>query len=201
MNSTDTETVADVLAEMRDAATSAEAWHASMDANVVTDFADRVEIAARRERDHAIEHATHHAEAVARDNCRDCVHNPRGKNYEGGNEAAMREAAVSVYYSLEKLRPFSLHLDDVGRMREFNHLICLAKNRLDAALSAPARNCDVGTADEQIARFNEFCDSEWQDSGSANCGNCPLWVSGRIGHDCQIRWEQRPYEAQGGGVE
>jgi len=68
------------------------------------------------------------------------------------------------------------------------------------ALAAPPRNCDVGTADEQIARFNEFCDSEWQDSGSANCGNCPLWVSGRIGHDCQIRWGQMPYEAQEGGA-
>lgn len=78
---------------------------------------------------------------------------------------------------------------------------CSAIIRMRNALSAnPIRNCDVGTADEQIARFNEFCDSEWQDSGSANCGNCPLWVSGRIGHDCQIRWEQRPYEAQGGGA-
>ena len=75
-----------------------------------------------------------------------------------------------------------------------------AMNMAAAALAAPPRNCDVGTADEQIARFNEFCDSEWQDSGSANCGNCPLWVSGRIGHDCQIRWGQMPYEAPEGGA-
>lgn len=62
------------------------------------------------------------------------------------------------------------------------------------ALIAPPRNCDVGKADEQIERFNEFCNSEWRDSGNANCGNCPLWVSGTIGHDCQIRWAQLPYE-------
>ena len=41
---------------------------------------------AREER--AVEHATRHAESVARDNCRDCVRNPDGKNYEGGNAAA-----------------------------------------------------------------------------------------------------------------
>lgn len=136
------ETVADIVAEMRDHVVSAKAWKAGIKPGVVMDFAGRIEAAAKRDEDHAVEHATRHAEAVARDNCRDCVHNPSGKNYEGGNAAAMREAAVSVYYSLEKLRPFSLHLDDVGRMREFNHIICLAKNRLDAAISAPPRNCD-----------------------------------------------------------
>ena len=59
-----------------------------------------------------------------------------------GNMAAMREAAETVYNVLEKLKPVALHLGNVGRMREFNHLVCAAKNRLDFALAAPARNCD-----------------------------------------------------------
>ena len=58
------------------------------------------------------------------------------------NAAAMREAAATVYNVLEKLKTFSLHIGDIGHKREFNHLVCLAKNRLDAALAAPARNCD-----------------------------------------------------------
>ena len=182
MNSTDTETVADVLAEMRDAATSADAWHASMDANVVMDFADRVETAARRELDHAVEHATRHAEAVARDNCRDCVHNPRGHNFEGGNAAAMREA-------LEQIRDMIMGGGFDGRSPA--HIV----NICDAALSAPARNCDVGTAEEQKDRFMEFCDDERGDR--RHCRNCRLCNA----CDCELAWAQMPYKAQEGGAE
>lgn len=67
------------------------------------------------------------------------------ERHKPGNAAAMREAAVTVYNVLEKLRSFSLDLGDVGRMRKFSHLIYSAKNRLDAALAEPPRNCDVGT--------------------------------------------------------
>ena len=71
------------------------------------------------------------------------------------NAAALRAAAVTAYDALDKLKSFSLQLGDVGRMREFSHLVCLAKNRLDAALSAPPRNCDL----PEVA--------EWQPTGMA----------------------------------
>lgn len=131
------ETVADVIAEMRDAANSADAWRADMAARVVMDYADRVEIAARRERDHAVEHATRHAEAVARDNCRDCVHNPNGKNYEGGNAAAMREA-------LEAMRNLAYEVQDMNREGDVKTSMPTAWviDIVSAALSKPPRNCD-----------------------------------------------------------
>ena len=90
-------------------------------------IADRLEAAAKRDEERAVEHATRHAEAVARDNCRDCVHNPNGKSYEGGNAAAMREA-------LEKARGVIKAMGGYWA-RETLPII-------DAALSKPARNCD-----------------------------------------------------------
>ena len=108
-----------------------------------------------------------------------------------GNMAAMREA-------LEAARDLLLPQCNGGTA--FAKACGETVNKIMDALSAPPRNCDVGTAEEQIAMFNEFCNSEWRDSGNANCGNCPLWVSGTIGDNCQIRWAQMPYEAQEGGA-
>ena len=127
-----------------------------------------------------------------------------------GNAAAMREALLTLRDAARMFchqilnSKYNDMMDEYKcRERGFPALLDLryAIPKANFALSAPPRNCDVGTADSQIARFNEFCDSEWQNSGSANCGNCPLWVSGRIGHDCQIRWEQMPYTAEEGGAE
>lgn len=188
MNSTETETLADIVAEMRDAANSADAWRAGVAANVVMDFTDRVETAARRERDHAVEHATRHAEAVARDNCRDCVHNPRG-----GNAAAMREALKG----LDEEMTFCERNVELGigfaleGLREHCRIV---RQILKSALSAPPRNCDVGTAEEQKERFMEFCDDEKGDR--QHCRNCRLCNE----DDCELAWAQMPYEAQEGGA-
>jgi hypothetical protein len=104
-----------------------------------------------------------------------------------GNQMKMREAAVTAYDALEKLKQFSLQLGDVGHMRKFNHLVCLAKNRLDAALSAPPRQCDVGTAEEQIDRHREWCNRD--NDSSYCCNDC---------RDCFARWAQMPCEAEEG---
>lgn len=86
-----------------------------------------------------------------------------------GDAAKLREAAMIVYDVLEKLRPFSLCLRDVGRTREFNHLVCLAKNRLDAALAAPPRNCDrFATVDEARKAHEAICEKYDE------CHHCPL---------------------------
>jgi hypothetical protein len=164
------ETVADIVAEMRDAAMNGE-----YDDATVNDWADRVEIAARRERDHAVEHATRHAEAVARDNCRDCVHNPRGKNYEGGNAAAMREA-LEAY----------LALWNNGTMNDLDKLRRVVGN-MRAALSAPLRNCDIGTPEEQSRRFDAYCRRR-----KCECLKCPCNVLPR----CCLVWAQMPYKAE-----
>lgn len=148
------ETVADIVAEMRDHVVSAKAWKAGIKPGVVMDFADRVETAARRDEERAIEHATRHAEAVARDNCRDCVHNPSGKNYEGGNggnAAAVREALLTLrdaarMFCHQVLNSKYNDIMDTYKCRErgFPALLDLryAIPKANFALAAPPRNCD-----------------------------------------------------------
>lgn len=185
------ETVADIIREKRKMAAEIRA-HLSivparreeqlLEADSLDREADRIEAAAKRDEDHAVEHATRHAEAVARDNCRDCVHNPRGKNYEGGNAAAMREAC-------QKTRDLLVRRGD-GKVRcvltwdEFNY----AQKMLRAALAAPPRNCDAGTPEEQgercLAQFEQ-----WRRKGD-----------GKKLITAIMTWAQMPYKAEEGGA-
>ena len=118
-----------------------------------------------------------------------------------GNAAKMREA-------LKYLRDTS---------REFCHLILnskynevfdkykypeVAKIRdaianANAALSASPRNCDVGTPQEQIKRWEEFCQEHherWKPGKSLTAiqrCNCPCYE----GNGCNyFIWAQMPYE-------
>ncbi len=56
------------------------------------------------------------------------------------------------------------------------------------ALAAPARNCDVGTAEEQSRRFDEFCSTRVR-----GCSDCPLVVN----RCCKLGWAQMTYEKGG----
>ena len=67
----------------------------------------------------------------------------------------------------------------------------------NAALAAPLRNCDVGTAEEQEARFESFCMAyeETKEPGLKVCSdNCPLVKTGL----CDLHWAQMPYKEGGG---
>ena len=65
-----------------------------------------------------------------------------------------------------------------------------------AALSAPPRNCDVGTAEEQFKRYLAFCHSE-----SRGCEHCPAKKTRFRGtSNCDLAWAQMPYEAEEGGA-
>ena len=113
----------------------------------VREFAARLKAAWKRDEERAVEHATRHAEAVARDNCRDCVHNPSGKNYEGGNAAAMREALCDIVMLTMKVG-YSIHGD----------VACgIIASKAKYALSKPPRNCDrfADEPDAQLAFLNE----------------------------------------------
>lgn len=60
-------------------------------------------------------------------------------------------------------------------------------------LSAPPRNCDVGTAEEQSARFDAHCRKHM------GCFTCPLRENdGGVPKHCEFAWSQMPYK---GGVE
>ena len=60
-------------------------------------------------------------------------------------------------------------------------------------LSAPPRNCDVGTAEEQADRFHSFCKSNKQPGDVYSCERCKL----NSIEDCELAWAQMPYEAGG----
>lgn len=114
------------------------------------------------------------------------------KKAQNGNAAAMREALGDVYNILEKIQSFTPHLSDVSLMREFRSRVCRAKKVIDIALSAPPRNCDVGTAEEQAERYMKFC------KNYPKCTGCPC-VGRMQYHQCEFAWEQLPYEAEGAG--
>ena len=103
-----------------------------------------------------------------------------------GNAAAMREALLIVKRLFD------------GRIM-FQPAIRKAHKAVDAALSAPARNCDVGTAEEQYDRFVDFC--QLGAGEKEDCDGCRLWNSGTIGHNCELRWAQMPYAAKEGGAQ
>lgn len=61
-----------------------------------------------------------------------------------------------------------------------------------AALSAPARNCDVGTAEEQAERHERFCAAHYKaDAVDAQCFGCP--ASDKKETDCEFVWGQLPF--------
>lgn len=191
------ETVEDIVEEMRDATMNGE-----FDDATVNEWADRIEAAWRRDEERAVEHATRHSEAVARDNCRDCIHNPNGKNYEPvtdshaiGNAAAMREA---LEYMLDFDATDDAAMDDgltdAERIMEYADHIAECQKKARAALSAPPRQCDVGTAEDQCERWMAFCGRYDDDCTGCPCddANCASYTK------CFARWAQTPYEAEEG---
>lgn len=89
----------------------------------------------------------------------------------------------------------------VAWRNDLKEFVALAK----AALAAPPRNCDVGTAKEQAVRKGEFC-SRYAPFADSNCDACPLRNYNRpqpermVGYSCDLAWAQMPYDAaQEGG--
>lgn len=103
---------------------------------------------------------------------------------EANNMAAMREALkrlLNLAYEVQDLNSE----DGPKTSVPAQFVIDVAKS----ALSAPARNCDVGTASQQAERFNAFC-------GGKNCLECTLFPDSR----CEMAWMQMSYEDKEGGL-
>ena len=99
-----------------------------------------------------------------------------------GNAAAMREALVlcSRIIGANGIRG-NVFLDDIQE----------AHKAITDALAAPPRQCDVGTAEEQVKRYDKFCDIH-------DCrSDCPLFKA----DSCELEWAQMPYEAEEGGAQ
>ena len=102
----------------------------------------------------------------------------REKSSQVGNSAKMREALEEVIDTINEWR-------SNGEMMEhwqYSELFDIA----DTALSAPPRNCDVGTAEEQTSRFVDFC------YRSKECVSCQM--APEEGTDCILAWAQAPYK-------
>ena len=174
------EKVMDVLEETRVCATAADPtiWGDARIAKLVIttkkqqlEYCDRLEAARKREKAEA-EAAALSAGGI--------VEAARQKPV--GNAAAMREALERLRTEIERFYnnewiPYDAWqgCDDV----------------ISHALSAPARNCDVGTAEEQYKRYEKFCCSHYRiaDTGSGNCLKCPFAQP-----VCKLAWSQMPYE-------
>ena len=96
-----------------------------------------------------------------------------------GNAAEMREALLEASIALSDATHHHLTENDAKE--------CLAV--VEAALSAPPRNCDVGTPKEQSARFDAHCRKH------TGCLTCPLREKdGGVPKHCELAWSQMPYE-------
>ena len=110
-----------------------------------------------------------------------------------GNAAAMREALEMARDALKSAEKYvygdppnggAIGWDDVWPS-EWHH----ALEAVELALSAPPRQCDVGTPEEQRERFNAYCDQRV-------CESCDLDMNG-----CRFQWAQMPYAAEEGGAQ
>ena len=72
---------------------------------------------------------------------------------------------------------------------------CEALRKAKAALAAPPRNCDVGTAEEQFERWIVLC-GRYND----DCTGCPCDDHTYASYaNCFSNWAQTPYD-EGGAV-
>ena len=214
------ETRADILREMRtyfqrqrrNGNPEHRPWH-----QVLSDWADRIEAAAERETDAAIREALANvmdyapgnavmrealkrilaiegygapwieAKCIAQKALEGAQYTPPAAqetaNFEQpGNAAAMREALEDIQERLVA----SVHDGTIDPHE--------ALGIVEAALSAPPRNCDVGTADEQADRFKACCYANRTPDNECTKG-CQFNDTSAVCY-CQARWAQMPYEGK-----
>ena len=96
------------------------------------------------------------------------VHNPVSVPQMVGNAAAMREAL--------------LRCEAISCLPEIREQQCVRdmRNIIAAALSAPARQCDVGTAEEKYRRWVHFCEQRLHSCHNCKC-NSPVGCTFKFG--------------------
>lgn len=165
------ETIADIIAAMRDEGHTGEGSCLEWVGTKMRYYADRLEAAHRRER------AKIEADALAVGGIVEAAH-----RRERSDAAKLREALEELVANIE-MRSSTFGLN----------VMVDTKTYLDAksALAAPPRNCDVGTAEEQVKRMDAFCARHGERMGcSWRCDNCPLCSIDR----CDLVWAQMSYE-------
>ena len=163
MSKSKQETIEDIVDEMhKDIAEGTVGIWSDFGGEIARGYADRIEAAYNFKREAVCENSSH-----------------------VGNAAAMREALEAVVkvgypHNFQKEAP---------HIRAYCYEITTAIKKCFAALSAPPRNCDVGTEEEQFKRFHKFC-------FHIKCRECKLYTEEEL-YDCIFRWAQMPYEKGG----
>jgi hypothetical protein len=130
----------------------------------------------------------------------------RDKSSQVGNAAAMRTALEKFSaVDLSRLK-FPLDGDSSAiynsdkkeitipywRVAELLNEVKVAQDMAKAALSEPVRNCDIGTVDEQYARWDKHCQSMGE-----RCSECSLHKNYfDLTAECYAKWAQMPYESE-----
>ena len=173
------EIIADIVKEMRTLGRldekSTDKIPRSLQALGLRTYADRIKAAAKREREAGAEAAQIYGEIgemIGREATRE-------KSSQVGNAAKMREALSDACYAMFNfLKTQNCGYEEMAK----------ALDKAKAALAAPPRNCDVGTADEQTNSYLDFCKRH-------ACQSCPARLKGKT--DCGFIWAQMPYEEGG----
>lgn len=197
------ETIVEVISDMR----KASSFMPSAYMIDLLRYADRIEAAWAHTRKHSMYCTAHNCKlreiVESATDCNQhetvdiesrCIYGAAKDAEPVGNAAKMREALVKIY---NVIRSYCFDygagesheslvdriLDDPPDYTSYRDSILEIDRIVEAALSEPRRNCDVGTAEEQATRFEAYCDSH------TNCAHCPL-----RGQQCVLAWAQMPYE-------
>ncbi len=110
-----------------------------------------------------------------------------------GNIAKMREA-------LEASRAYFVALRAEVPNTQSEQYLSQRIADIDAALSAPPRNCDVGNAAEQSERLAKFCKANYEKAKKDKhiCSECRF---NDCPGECPLKWAQLPFTPEKGGAE
>ena len=108
---------------------------------------------------------------------------------EGKEECSMGNAAA-MRRGLEKAESLLHKIHYLNRTPELDAEITECIDEICIGIKQPPRNCDVGTAEEQIRRIRSHCK---QHRVGLRCVDCS--VKGVFPKDCALIWAQMPYEA------
>ena len=189
MSNANHETIADIVADIRaqNQGLPEDSYALSPLVCDLLSLADRIEAAAKREREAGAEAAQvcgEIGEMIGREATRE-------KSSRVGNAAKMREALRQVSrVAVEMTRKtVTGESEDRKTVDEWALRLC---DIVSATLAAPPRNCDVGTDEEQSRRYEELCDRHTCGSRCSATG-CPMYE-----HDCSpFAWGQMPYDEGG----
>ena len=213
------ETLSEIVAQMR-----GRGEDGRMDRRLWLDYANRIEAAWKREREAdtnsnqngnaaactdcmTIDDAISHAEEVANASDTPCARQHRQladwllelkrlrkSNDKRCNAAEMRDALEGMCKASQEVFCSFARETFYGERRLDS--LGVAFDKAQAVLSAPPRQCDVGTAEEQIDMFREFCQAEKCGRYRCRGGSKSICID-----RCAIDWAQTPYEAQEEGAE